>query len=172
MYNPNVTGEAGQFAQRPSQPSACQRTSRGVPYLSGHISQARLAFPGRVKHRRGVDEQIQPTKALLHSSRSRPDVLLSVHIQPQNSHPARVLLGHTPQLGRTVRAAARRNHRGRVLISQDVFAELQPQSSAGSLDECDGGRHDCQLLRSTWGCAEEFDTLKYTKSRRKVDNRG
>lgn len=117
-----------------------------------------------MKHRRGVDEQIQPTEALLHSSRSRSHVLLSVHIQPENGHPARVLLGHTPQLGRTIRAPARRNHRGWVLISQDVFAEFQPQSSAGSLDECDGGRHDCQLLRSAvTDCGDELDTLTYTR---------
>lgn len=118
-----------------------------IPYLSRDISQASLPFPGGVKHRRGVDDQIQPTETLLDTVRSSTDVLLSVHIQPEDRQSATVLVGQVSQLGRSVRVSACRYDDSRGFASQDMFAEFKPQSSAGSLNECDGGSHDTEMTQ-------------------------
>lgn len=114
-------------------------------HLSRNISQARLSFSGGVKHRRGVDDQIQATEALLNSLRSSADVLLSVHVQPEDRQSARVLAGQAAQLGRFVRVSTCRYHGSRAFAFQDMFTELKPQSSAGPLYECDGRSHDSQM---------------------------
>lgn len=111
-------------------------------HLSRNISQASLSFSGGVKHRRGVDDQVQPTEALLDTIRSSADVLLSVHVQFEDRQSATVVVGQVSQLGRSVRVSACRYNDSRGFASQDMFAEFKPQSSAGSLNERDGGSHD------------------------------
>ncbi|KAF3841854.1 hypothetical protein F7725_023805 [Dissostichus mawsoni] len=72
-------------------------------YLGSDLSQTGLSFSRGMKHGRRVDDQIQPTEALLNPVSSSTDVLLPAHVQPEDRHLARVLVCQCPQLGRSVR---------------------------------------------------------------------